>query len=241
MNFKQDEIVIQFFSRSPWDAPALWSQFYSILNVTVGEFPSRLDTNDPLRRQFNDYSLKENSEYTCQFGPKEMSRVMFGSYPKNKCHFSLHIYKSLSSHTSSLNLYLPSSKNELAEELFNQLSILLEPIYAYSYYQRHVSAKKRADFFAVDMEQELVGVFWLTFFCKTYVNYFGRDKFQYSNGVEASESDKGIIIKLSDSPITVEPDTRTLIEEIIGKNSFVDPKSTLLKPKGKYVPSYDMF
>ena len=238
---ERDEIVLQFFSRTPWDAPQLWERTLVILGDVLNGMPLKLDANDPLKRNFKDYSLNENAVYICDFGLKETSRTIFGRYPKKKCYFSSVICKASSGNNNALSIYLPNSAIETAESLFNRLLEVLSPIYAYADFQTNISKKKRADFFAVNLEEELVGVFWLTFFCSTYVNHFGASKFTLLNNIGLVTSSHGIVAKLADSPESAGINLRQSVEEAIGKLSFVDPQSILHKPIGEYVPSYDKF
>ena len=236
-----NELVLQFFSRASWDQPGLWKKTLTVIEKTLNDVPTKLDDKDPLRRNYGDYSLDENANFITSFGSKETSRWIFGNYRKKGISFSVQITKSLCDRNHSLNLHLPASETELAESLFFQLLNVLDPIYAYSDFQSEISAKRRVDFFAVDLQQELVGVFWLTFFCSTYVNHFGLSSFNNMADIEAKIGSDGIMFKLGGSPVDLSPSVRRTTEEAIGSLSFVDPQSSLLKPIGKHVPSYDKF
>ncbi len=241
MTDSNEEIVLQFFSRTPWDISTLWEKFLVVLGDELNEMPSKLDANDPLKRNFSDYSLKENAKYICAYGEQESSRTIFGSCPKSECSFSILLCKIASGRNNSLSIYLSQSAGEFAEKLFFRLLDVLSPIYAYCDFQSKISAKKRADCFAVNLEEELLGVFWLTYFCNTYVNHFGHSKFMSLNNVDLSKGSNGVTLRLAGTPKSIGPNLRQLTEETIGKLSFVDPQSTLHKPIGRHVPSYDTF
>lgn len=236
-----DEIVLKIFSRYPWDRVDVWEKVFSLFQRVLDGLPVKLDTRDPPRRKFKDFSLEENAAYLCDFGAGESSRTVFGSYPKHLCSFSVSLYRDAPDFNHSLSIYLPRSAAEQAEALFNALIESLSPFYAYADYQSTIAGKRRADHFAVSFDQELVGVFWLTWFCSTYVRHFGASVFDSLNTSKRAGDGGGVTLKLSDSPGDVPPELRQHIEEVLGKDAFVDPTSTKLKPVGKFVPSYDQF
>ena len=212
-----------------------------MLQDALNEVPRKLDDIDPLRRNYEDHSLEDNAKFIVSFGSKETSRNIFGKYKKSKASFSIRIVNRPEETTNSFNLYLPATETQFAEKIFPQILDTLNPMYAYADFQSRISAKRRADFFAVNFEQELPGVFWITFFCGTYVRYFDLTTFRGPAEVEMNDRSDGIALKLGKSPDELGPDIRRAAENLIGELSFVDPQSTTLKPIGKYVPSYDKF
>lgn len=85
---------------------------------------------------------------------------------------------------------------------------------------------------AVDIQSELLGVFWFTYFNAPYVAFFGEDKFNGCPGVERS-GDGSITIVLGDSPTSVTPELRERSTAALGKESFVNPRDILGKQGGR--------
>jgi hypothetical protein len=140
---------------------------------------------------------------------------------------------------NSLNIYLLENEFEAGNEIFESLLNILSPFYAYCDLQSNISAKKRPDFFAVNLEEELVGVFWLTFFSKLHVSHFGESKFNTLGDIQTKAINGGVQLCLDTTPLTENLKIRRETEELIDKQAFVDPQSSLNKPIGRYVPSYD--
>mgnify|MGYP000312490957 CR=1 FL=1 len=66
-------------------------------------------------------------------------------------------------------------------------------------------------------------------------------RIDFEDSVDLETGNNGLTIKLGHSPESVTLDFRQSIEDQIGRLSFVNPESTLHKPVGKHVPSYDKF
>ena len=93
-------------------------------------------------------------------------------------------------------------------------------------------ASKKKSSGAVDIQSELLGVFWFTYFNAAYVAFFGEGKFNNCPGVERS-GDGSITIVLSDSPTSVTPELRERAAAALCKESFVNPRDILGMQRGR--------
>ncbi len=123
------------------------------------------------------------------------------------------------------------SFNEL-EIFFKDCIQVLNPFYSFCDFVENMVAKHKKNGYPVNIQNELPGIFWLTYFNSQYCEYF--DLQNKNINLDHIKKNYGLVIKLGDSPSNV-TFSRLEVEEILGKKSFVDPNDTLDKPFGKYV------
>ena len=99
-----------------------------------------------------------------------------------------------------------------------------------------IAAKKKPTG-AVDPQSELLGVFWLTYFNAAYVAFFGKDRLVSSPGVNI-HSNGCATVQLGESPATVPSGLRQEVATSLGKEAFVDTKSVLIKPPGRFALTF---
>lgn len=239
------ECWIDILGVTPWVDPKVWVEFYSLAEEILSAKLTSLDTNDPPRRKIKRAEFEQTGEFTTNFGFNEQSRWIFGRYKVAKVEMTLQHYKSPRlderDFPNSLTLYFPDGYcesdegAERIERMFTLSNRLLNPFYSFAEL-RNIIAKKKKPYGAVNIQEELLGVFWLTFFNNKYVEYFGRDKL---GGVpQASFDSHGVILKLSKKPTDCNEIERKQLENLLGKESFVDPKVTISKPVGQSVLSF---
>ena len=112
---------------------------------------------------------------------------------------------------------------KVSSQLFALGNRVLKPFYATADTERNLASKSKRSGYGVDLQAELSGVFWLTYFNKPYRDFFGREKF--ASIPEVTSQRGGVTIRLGDSPRDYNAARRLQIEAILGKQCFIDPKS----------------
>jgi hypothetical protein len=90
---------------------------------------------------------------------------------------------------------------------------------------------------SVDIQAELLGVFWLTYLNAAYVTFFGDDKFNGVPGVRRG-GDGCITIVSGDSPKSVTSELRERVAATLGKQSLVNPTDILGKQRGRFALTF---
>jgi hypothetical protein len=121
-------------------------------------------------------------------------------------------------------------------DLFDLGNQTFKPFYGFGDERVQISSKKKSSG-AIDIETELPGIFWLTYFNASYVAFFGKDKFKHLPGVEHG-SDGSVTIVLGDNPKLVSTELREQAAVTLGKQSFVNPSDILNKPRGRYALTF---
>jgi hypothetical protein len=240
------ECWIKNFGIMPWLEPETWLNFYSAAEEILSAKLSNLDTNDPPRRKVKRKEFDHTGEYTTDFGSTEQSRWIFGRFKDAKVEMTLQHYRTVRSDQrdfpNSLTMYFPDGYSETEEgaikiervlELSNRL---LKPFYSFADL-RNIIVKKKKPQGAVNIQEELLGIFWLTFFNNKYVDFFGREKMDGVPGI--SFANDGVNIKLAQKPTECSEIERLKLEKIFGAESFVDPKVTVPKGIGKAALSFE--
>ena len=236
-----NEIRMSFYSLSNLFDSNLWVNLFSELERIFDQQLSHLDDDDPIRKKVSD--LETAAEFICLIGEQESSRKIFGKFGKSKIEISFSIYKETTRFTNSLNIYFPENVAGNQEGLsmlksaFEECNRCLKPFYSICDSMDTVATKKKATRSAVNLQAELIGIFWLSYFSKAYVDYFGHPKFQTIPGRQIEGLD-GRMVELGESPFAVNV-ARDHVEALLGKESFVDPSLGFDKPSGKNALMYD--
>lgn len=231
-----NDLILKIYWKSQTFETSKLINIIEYLDKKLGKILFKLDMSDPLQKKVSNI-LGEFKKYEKIF-QNGTSITLHGNFVNSKIRMSFYISRRKEANLNSLDIIIPKSNSgyELTyievEKLFNFLSGKLEAFYSRCDLRDYVIKKKRADNFSVNFDCELTGVFWLTFFCSKYVNYFGRKKFSQ---IEHSIVDSfgGITLKLGRTPEEVRVKRETA-EIFLGKKSFVDPGSLEKKPKGEY-------
>jgi hypothetical protein len=231
-----NEIWVAHYSVDLWQEPSCWTAYFAEVQSLLGLSLTHLDSNDPLRRKV--VSLAEAAEFACEFKPRESSRCLFGKLGRSGLGFELWQQRQINRWPNRLLWYVPWSFAEKPEgwqrlkAMFNLGNRALKPFYAYCDELGQISSKKKKSG-AVNIEAELLGVFWLTYFNASYVTFFGADKFNGFGGVEHG-IDSGITLTLGDNPMLVTTGDREQVATTLGRQTFVSHNDILGKPPGLF-------
>ncbi|WP_404307781.1 hypothetical protein [Neorhodopirellula lusitana] len=233
------EIWIKSHSVETWCDPNIWSKFFGELEEILSAKLTNLDINDPPKRKVGRNEIASAGTYVTQFGPDKVSRWIFGRFKDAKVDFTIHHHKTLrvdvNDFSNSLTFFFAESicadvvKNRTIERLFDLTNECFSPFYSFTDLIDMIVKKKKSRG-AVNLQQELIGVFWLTYFNGKYVEFFGDDRFRSEL---ATPCDRGMKIKLGSQPINIGPTIRADLEAELGAKHFVDPKSSRSKKAGE--------
>lgn len=236
-----NEIQISFYTLENLFNEGLWLKFFSELEKFLNVELSHLDTNDPIRRKV--VSLDDAATYVCSIGGQEESRMIFGKFGKSKIGIEISLCRDVSFFPNSVSLYFPEKIIDtdkgrvLLNDVFMEGNRCFKPFYSLCDSMSMITRKKKTSGFSVDLRTELIGVFWLTYFSKCYVEFFGQSKI---DGLvcEKTVLPEGLAIKIGESPFLVFL-TREEAEIQLGKESFVQPELAFEKPIGKNALSFN--
>lgn len=236
------ECWIKIYSVRPWLDSNIWLEFYSQTERILSASLTNLDTNDPAKRKVKRSDLESTGEFTTHFASKEDSRWLFGRFKDANVEMTIRHHKDPRTSDrdvpNSVTIYFPEGYcksdegAERIEKIFELGNELLSPFYSFVDLE-DVIAKKKKPYGAVNIQEELIGVFWLTFLNNKYVDFFGREKIAAIP--EALLNSLGLKLKLGRYPIEVSEAQRAEVEKELGDESFVDTKSSLSKRPGKAV------
>jgi hypothetical protein len=237
------DVWINHLSIENWADPQRWRLFFAEAQQIFEGTLTHLDLTDPVREKVT--SLEEAANIVCNFGEKETNRFVFGKFKEKRVSFSVVMRKEAGSGVNYFQWRLPSvfSKNQdqikKIEALFDLGNKYFLPFYAYADVLSEIRKKSKPRG-SVDVQSELMGAFWLTYFNDAYLNFFGHQKFDDFEGASYLEAG-GVVVRLGESPLSVNADTRSRAEIAIGKNSFVDPLDSdrFGKRRGEFVLTFD--
>ncbi len=234
------ELWIAHHSIGTWQEPSRWTGYFEEAQRLLGFSLTHLDVNDPVKRKV--VSLVGAGDFVCAFKAREDSRWLFGKFGDIGIELSVQHYRQLGHYPNTLKWHVPLSFIEKPENrlrikaLFDLGNRAFKPFYAYSDDVAQIASKKKS-FGAVDIQAELLGVFWLTYFNAAYVAFFGNQKFDGLPGVERG-NEGSITIVLGDSPQSVTCEAREQAVAALGKQSFVNPSDVLGKQRGRFALTF---
>lgn len=233
------EIVLAHHSVGNWSNPSVWSSYLEACQNALGASLTSLDVNDPIKRKVK--SLNEAGDYICNFKLREDSRWLFGRFDELDIEFSIQHYRQIGHYSNTLRWHLPEIVQAdmnlpFVRRLFDVGNEMLHPFYSYGDLATQLSSKKKSTG-AVDIQAELLGVFWLTYFSDAYVKFFGSERFRDLDGI-VSHVGNGITVELGKRPNEVSEDKRKNAALLLGKNSFVDVADLAGKRPGKYALTF---
>lgn len=234
------ELWINHLSIEIWQEPGCWTDYFDQVQRILGSPLTHLDVNDPVRRKV--VSLKDVGNYICAFKPHEDSRWVFGKFDAIGIELSIQHYRQLGHWPNSLMWHIPFSFIEKPENcarlkaLFDLGNQALKPFYAYSDDVLYIKSKKKSSG-AIDIQAELLGVFWMTYFNATYVTFFGKEKFNEFSKIEYG-NDGSITMLLGDNPKSVSSELREQLMATLGMQSFVNSNEILGKLPGRFALTF---
>jgi hypothetical protein len=132
----------------------------------------------------------------------------------------------------------PSAQfTDILRRLFDAGNHALRPFYAISDTEANVNTKAKKSGYGVDYQEELSGVFWLTYFNNHYCDFFGHETLAAISEAEFPPRG-GVRLQLGKSPFTYRQTRRLQIERKLGSASFVDSKSRREKERGDAVLTF---
>lgn len=209
-----------------------WLELLRDAEKTLGARLARLDVNDPVRRKVE--RLEEAAEFVCRFGEKEDSRRLFGRFDKPRTEIAISLFRRTGRFPNGVDFYFPTAAASDVRrllELFSGMVRLLEPFYAFCDLQSVLAGKRKATRAAVDLEAELIGVFWLTHFNRRWVDFIGATRFD-ALPCERTARANGVTLRLGETPTGLGSE-RDAAEELLGRRFFVDPEFRGIRRPGE--------
>jgi len=238
-----DELWLCHLSCVLWSEPERWIRYLGRAEELLGANITHLDKADPVRRQVKSGKLSEVANYIISMGKREDSRWVFGKMETIGVEFSIQHYREVRGWPNAINWYFPPKFVEkingatVIRTLFDFGNATLTPFYGYSDTKSHIARKKK-ETGSVDIQAELLGVFWLSFFDANYVTFIGKEKFNSLQGIGV-KIDNGATLELGETPASVPNALRHTVEVEIGSKLFVDPKDMTDKRPGQYALTFD--
>lgn len=235
------ELWIGHFSIESWQEPSCWAAYFNEAEQILGSSLTHLDIADPIKRKVT--SFEDAGNYVCAFKAREDSRWLFGKFDAIGIEFSIRHYRELKNWDNSLTWHVPLSfldkpeNRERLKVLFDLGNRTFKPFYAYSDDVSHIKSKKKSSG-AIDIQAELPGVFWMTYFNAAYVAFFGKEKFKDIPKVEFG-GDGSVTVILGNSPKLVPSELREQLTMMLGSQSFVNPSDILGKSPGQFALSFE--
>ena len=238
-----DELWLSHCACTSWMQPRRWAEYFDQLQHLLGASITHLDEEDPIRRRFNSDRVEDEAAYVTRFGQQEDSRWLFGKFADIGVHFSIWYFRDGVQRIHSIDWHFPSSWYEKQErlnhiiKLFDCGNILLESFYSFADLRGLLKTKNKEEG-AVDLQQELLGVFWLTYFNERYVEFFGRERFAALEKIVA-RLNGGAMLRLAETPLTVQQGLRQEIENKLNPKSFVRQRDFTVKRPGQYALTFE--
>lgn len=240
-NLKINDINMMFYHHNKLiDNHTFWVNFFEKLEFFSKMKITYLDKNDPIRNKIT--NVNEAAEYIQNLNHKESVWWIFGKMGKTKKMdfvISLSANKGEDGTPDKINLSFENINIESEDELnylntlFVEIIKVFDPFYAFCDSILYIYDKRKRSGSPINIQCELTGIFWLTYFNKKYSNFLNINKSE----VVSQQLNNGTLIKLGKSPGELDF-TRYDIEKTIGNTFFVDTTSTFNKPIGKYVLTF---
>ncbi|QND59587.1 hypothetical protein [Mesorhizobium huakuii] len=234
---KAPRIWITHLSVAPWTSAQTWDTYLRRAETTLGDRLIRLDHRDPVRRVAD--SRNGEGEFIVEFEKNHNSRWVAGKFEKSGVTLNIHFHKgpfdqyARPTH-NSITLVLPQKTDRSTiRDLFALGNSHLTPFYSYSDLQPVMTEKGNRHQRLTpgfDIERELVGVFWLTYFGPAYTRFFGAERLLDLYGTQMSDNG-GVTLCLGEAPglLTTE---REQAERDLGAQSFAG--HGVLKRQGEF-------
>ena len=237
-----NEIWVSHLACVSWMEEGPWTTYLASAEDILGASITHLDKNDSMKRCVKPGRFPEYAEYLTSMGKQEDSRWIFGRLASIGVDFAVRHYRECRGWPNSATWYFPPNyfqdptNIEAVYRLFEQGNLSLSPFYAYADEKTIVSRKKRESG-AVDIQAELLGVFWLSYFGPPYVSFFGKDTLA---GIPEAKVvfNGGATLRLGGTPSSVPNGFRESIEAELGLKAFVEPSDMLRKRPGQYALTF---
>lgn len=238
-----DELWLCHLACVSWSEPGRWLRYFGHVQEILHANITHLDKEDPVRRRVKPDGLSEVADYAAIIGKREDSRWVHGKMKSIGVEFTIRHYKSVQGWPNSISWYFPAgfvdspAGARTIHSLFDCSNASLSPFYAYADTKNNVALKKKESG-AVNVQAELVGIFWLTYFDAHYEAFIGKEKLKSLQGA-TSVSSNGVTLILGETPSSVPSGLRNRIESELGPKLFVQPKDFHSKRPGQYALTFD--
>jgi len=237
------EVWLSHFACVSWLDDDRWTRYLASAEEILGADITHLDQNDPVRRRVSPAQLPGIAKYVTSIGKREDSRWVFGRIASIGVDFSIRHYREPRGWPNSATWYFPqdffqnAANIEAICRLFDQGNHSLNPFYAYADAKDLVCRKKKESG-AVDIQAELLGVFWLSYFGPQYVSFLGKEAIAGQPEVRATFND-GVTLRLGETPSSVPSGLRENMEVRLGRETFVEPNDSQRKRPGQYALTFE--
>lgn len=226
---QQKNISMEFHSVASWTSSTLWDGLISntedILNDSFV-----IENDDSGVPYFEKPDRNCVGDFIIDFNGLENTRRINGKFEISGCKLEVQVAPPgtiLENRNQYFKLTIPEragddfSKDKISE-LFRLIVQILWPFYAYADFEEIVEDKRlwSDSPSGWNFDTELAGVYWLTYFCRSYVEYFSKARFNKFRIVTA-EPTNGFTVMLGDSPSEVSLEMRRASEVKLGELSFV--------------------
>lgn len=220
-----------------------WARWLKQIEKITGLQLERLDTRDPLRRKVTAGTWDEQGEFMTSFQPRHNSRWIFGRFSDPRVRVRIVLYRDRPDYCDTVawtvepDAFPPDQLADRLVRLFDCGNRVLRSFFAIADTEENFATKSKESGYGVDLQEELSGVFWLTYFNRKYCEFFGRDTLA---GIREAEFLPlgGVRIQLGASPLKYRHARRLQIERKLGPESFVNPRSRREKEQGAAVLTY---
>lgn len=219
------KIWITHLSVAPWICAEIWDAYLKRAEEILGDRLIRLDHRDPVRRVAD--TRNREGKFIVGFEKNQDRRWLAGRFEKSEVTFSIDLHEDAvdrqgRSTTNSLTISLPQKTDGATiKELFEFGNSHLMSFYAYSDLQPVITGKGNRHQRltpGLDIQRELPGIFWLTYFGPAYTKFFGADRISSPKEIRALDGG-GVTICLGDSPGLLSTE-REQAEHELGARSF---------------------
>ena len=180
------EIWIEHISVELWQSPNRWATYFSQAQELIGAKLTHFDTADPIRRKVT--TLSEAGEYACASKPKHDSRWLFGQFANTGVSFSARHMRQIETRKwyNEFIWHLPMSFISSETDrlrllgLFEAGNVAFRPFYSFADESGAIMAKpgQKSAGRMPNIERELLGIYWLTYFNSRYVEFLARPIFK---------------------------------------------------------------
>src|SRR5260370_41182980 len=239
----QDELWLCHLSCMSWSEPDRWIRYFEGTELILGAHITHLDNDDPVRRRVKPGKLAEIADYVTSMGKHEDSRWIFGRMEASDVEFSVQHYRHVRGWANAIDWYFPAgfvddpAGTKAIRSLFDIGNNTLSAFYGYADTKAHIASKKKESG-AVNIQAELIGVFWLSYFDAHYLAFIGKEKIDELQGMNV-RFDGGRTLDLGQTPSSFPNRHRAELEIALRPKLFVEPKDVGTKRPGQYALTFD--
>lgn len=234
-----NELQMSFYTTNNLSDYDVWEKFISFMEKNFEAKISHIDSADPPRRK----SLCADDAASYISSSIRLGKIsrFFGKFGKSKIFIQISAFQPIDSFPNEVSIFFPLSAVSTAESQkgivrsFEEGVSSFKPFYAICDHIMKIHAKRKPSGLSVDLREELLGVFWITYFDSNYVRFIGDDRF---SGIKHGGKvlGGGFMILIDD--FNAAASFGSSIEMLLGKDHFVDTASYYEKQPGVHAIDY---